>query len=328
MPSITISFTATSPGNYKLGYRTYNNPATLNSYISTIIAVTTTGVQTYVIDIVDNLYCVDNDLYCDGWVVPQCINNLFVDTDLDGIPDDAVRFKIKVDQIPDPSKLATVTCIGLPIDTIEIVSANQCNDSGVYSLVFDDTYEIIPAVATITMQQPSVGTITIINPGLYTQAPTATIAGTLCNEEALPDLEVTLKAKASMVLTDISYDDVELMDGLTTTKEFILGESIVINIAEAKRLDFLGDNLAFSIVDIGNTHCQPCRNVVVNTTNSVGGVGNILYNQCWSNTSPKLVYRKIGANVVLDLECVLEESVNIEKVSLPNDPTVVVSTCS
>jgi hypothetical protein len=119
MATATAKFNAVIPGMYRIGYRTYQDPAT--TYHTTDINVATTGVQTFDIPVTGNLYCADQGItyYC--WVVPFCLG--LVDSNLDGVPDEAISFEIVVPQVTDIIANVTIECVvagpsSLPLDEI------------------------------------------------------------------------------------------------------------------------------------------------------------------------------------------------------------------
>lgn len=120
MAKFTINFQANTTGNHYIGYRTYNDP--VNTYTVETINVIgpVPSSESLEIEVPGNLYCADDDILYEGYIIAACQNQR--DSNNDGIPDLAITWSTLLVQQTDPCKEVTIKCDNTPLDYIEILT--------------------------------------------------------------------------------------------------------------------------------------------------------------------------------------------------------------
>lgn len=328
MSTFTINFNAQFPGQHIIGYRTYNTP--VNTYFTVTENITTVGDVSVEIQVPGNLYCAHAGITYDYYVLARCLNETLVDTNLDGVPDFAVTDSITIPQETDPCNVNVIECVAVPISTVTITDdgTSLCTD-GTYNVAITAApgTEISPADITVTVSGGKITSFTIIDGGLYSTNPT--LAVTIPNCSTSPTLTSTLGTSV-LTLDTLVYGEITIYDGYGVTHAMEVGDTLTLAVDPAV-VATLGDAFDVSAYSIENCHCNECAKITVNSTDASTGFGKLIYQTCWdqgdSDHALRTIVRKINADVILSLGCILNSTLNILEGTLDGNVTFTTELC-
>ena len=322
MSNFTVNFNASTIGTYTLGYRTYADAP--NTYHTETVNVLTIGLQHVMIAVEGSLYCAEEGITYNGYVIADCQDP--VDTTGNGHPDAAVLWEVPLPKVQSTAITKTVTCAAPYISdvTIDMNGATGCAD-GTYNVVVSEATvgdERIAATITLTMLS-GVGTIDITNPGSYKETPNLTVIVSGCS--------------ATILLTAIAATCPQLhMGDYVCLRDDEISQNNDITLLHNEEITFcVADDAVFpsyyDVTDIGASECIKCEHVLLDCTAIASGSGVAIFNKCWdqANFSDKLTLEshKLNHSVVLDLGCIMPDSLTIIQGSLVGLPTKTVVDC-
>lgn len=326
MSTFTINFQANTLGIHYVGYRTYNDSP--NTYTVINVNVIALGTQSVTIDVPGNLYCAYDGIEYTGYIIAACQDQ--TDGNQDGIPDIAVQWTLTMPVQDDPCQKTVITCIAVPIFSIDFASSPTSCTPGTYSVVFSEVTpgdEVSPAEAEVTVDGGGALSVVLIDVGLYKAVPTAAVTITNCSVPV--DFTIVLYPNCDdLLLSDYAcanHNDVSEDSGY----EIVLGESVEICADPAALADL---SIAFSAYDDGNCHCDACKKVIIDVPGAASGVGKITYQTCWDGSNPygsvMMVSQVINWDDVLTLGCILPDTLVIDEGTLDASPVPVQHTCA
>lgn len=325
MATFTINFIANYPGQYQVGYKTYNSL----SYNTTLVEVTAVGSQSLTVEVPGNLYCASADITYDCYVVARC-QNAGYPLDGDGIPLGAATFQVIMEQQTDPCQVQSFECIGYPIGTIVVANdgVSLCTD-GTYTVTITEVTpgdEIEPASIEVTVTGGVAVSTEIIVAGAYLVAPLLSVTIPNCTHTV--DMTCTL-APVVIDLELLTYDAITLHNSLTKNLTMGIGDVITLGV-DATQAGIVVGYDGITGLEIGNAHCMECQTSVISNT-AATGEGKLLYQTCWdiegTGAAIRLHVQKILPGVAITLGCVIKESITILQGTLDVLPTSVESEC-
>lgn len=97
MATMTITFRPTTTGIHKVGYKTFEDVD--YNIIDVDVQEPMPALVNAVIPITANLYCADNGIDVDWYIIPECMDD--TDSDNDGVPDLAISGTYTVQPVPE-----------------------------------------------------------------------------------------------------------------------------------------------------------------------------------------------------------------------------------
>lgn len=327
---ITIEFNATTTGDHYLGWRTYNDPGTPNTYNVITINVTTPGVQTVEIEVDGNLYCAYAGILYEGYIIAACQDQ--TDSNGDGVPDIAVPWSVLAEQQVDPCKQNLIECIATAIESVSIDSSGTSQGDGTYPLTITEVTpgdEVAAADIDVTVVGSTVTGVIINDPGLYKAAPTLTLPG---GPEPYPSFTASLFETCPEIdLTDYVCAQVSNLEAATPTYSLEIGQGSTLCVDEDSLVG-LPDGYDVTAAAIENCHCETCNKVTISFPGASTGIGKLSYQRCWDEEDPgdqlKLVTQTIDYNDTLVLDCVIAATVIVDKGTIDASVSLVTEPCT
>jgi hypothetical protein len=310
MASFTVNFNANTTGDHYICYRT-QGAAPATPFICTTENITSTGANSVVIDIPDNIYC-DSFIF-EGYIIAACEPQ--TDTTGNGFPDAAITFVANFPQVTDPCPLYEIECSTVAVNRNIVITNGGVNYTIGDSLVFTTTNPadtIVSAVATVSAVDGVTGAITAVtftNFGQYQAVPNITVT-TSTGSAAV--LGATLDPCDALLLSSISCNN-PAVGPFPPNATLSLGENLYL-CADATAI--AGLDSQYTTTDVsgtrgGSCNCQVCENCVL--TNTSGKALNYSFQTCWDLTPQSgaiIVYTgQIANGQTIDLGCVIRPTV-------------------